>query len=246
MKGRAGETMIPKGRRSFQVSLVATLAAIHIVLSYLPPPVGFRRMSIVMEPLEGAIAGPYLGFAAATVGWVGGRFLRPDGIWIENFFGIAEPIGALGAGFLASKRWYLTGIIYGTQLLAFLLNPLARHIPLWTLWDTYLGFLAIFAAAYLLRRLERSRFSSGRLIPPVALIAFVAVELDVMVRVFMLIVGGIYQLYPIPTETLPTLFVAGAILTPIEAGYSVVVATIVGVPVLLALQRGKILQWPPS
>ena len=197
-----------------------------------------------MEPLEGMIAGPYLGFAAATIGWVGGRFVRPDGIWIENLFGIAEPIGALGAGFLVSRRWYVTGIIYGIQLLAFLVDPLARHIPLWTLWDTYLGFLAVFAAVFLLSRLGPSEFGSRNLIPVVALTAFVAVELDVMVRVFMLIVGGLYQLYPIPRELLPGIFLAGAIVTPIESIYSVAVATIVGVPVLIALKKGKIVHWP--
>jgi len=196
-----------------------------------------------MEPLEGMIAGPYLGFAAATVGWVGGRFARPDGIWIENLFGIAEPIGALGAGFLVSKRWYLTGIIYGIQLLGFLVDPLARHIPLWTLWDTYLGFLAVFVAASLLRRLGHLELDSRRLVPVVALVAFVAVELDIMVRVFMLIVGGLYELYPIPRELLPGIFLAGAIVTPIESVYSVAVATIVGVPVLVALQKAKMLHW---
>jgi hypothetical protein len=238
--------MTLRGRRSLYVTAVATLAAVHIVLSYAPPLVGFRRMSIVMEPLEGIILGPYLGFLAAAIGWIGGRFIRPDSFWIENLFGVAEAVGALGAGFLISRKWFLTAGIYGVQLLAFLVHPLARHIPLWTLWDTYLGFVAVFAAAFLVRRVQDARLSAPRLAPVVAFVAFVAVELDVMVRIFMLIVGGLYQVYPIPIEALPAIFVAGAIQTPVEAAYSVLAAIVVGVPVLIALEKSRMLSWPLS
>jgi len=238
--------MIQKGRISLYVTVVATLAALHIVLSYAPPLVGFRRMSIVMEPLEGIIAGPYLGFLAAAIGWIGGRFIRPDAFWIENLFGVAEAVGALGAGFLISRRWYLTAGIYAVSLAAFLVHPLSMHIPLWTLWDTYLGFLVVFAAAFLVRRLHGAMLSPARLAPVVASVAFVAVELDVMVRIFMLIVGGLYQVYPIPIEALPAIFVAGAIQTPVEAAYSVAVAVVVGVPALIALEKSRMLSWPLS
>jgi hypothetical protein len=233
-------------RRSLYVAVVATLAALHIVLSLGPPFVGFRRLSIVMEPLEGIVAGPYLGFLAAAFGWIGGRFMRPDAFWIENFFGIAEAVGALGAGFVITRRWYFTAGIYGGALLAFLMHPLVRYIPLWTLWDTYLGFIAIFVAAVLVRRIQDGKFIVSRLAPAVAMVTFVAVELDAMVRIFMLIVVGLYQIYPIPIDAFPALFVAGAIQTPVEAAYSVTVATVVGVPVLIALEKGKILSWPLS
>lgn len=242
--GGRKEIMLPKGRRSLYVAVVATLAALHIVLSYAPPLVGFRRMSIVMEPFEGMLAGPYLGFLAAMIGWVGGRFIRPDSFWIENFFGIAEAVGALGAGFLVSRKWYLTAGIYAFLLSAFLVHPLARQIPLWTLWDTYLGFLALLPAAFLVRRFQDVKTSAVRLVPAIALVAFVTAELDVMVRVFLLVVGGLYLIYPIPLESLPGIFIMGAFQTPIEAVYSVITATIVGVPVLIALAKSKILSWP--
>jgi hypothetical protein len=238
--------MIPRTRRSLALSVVAVLAALHIILSYFPPFVGFRRMSIFLEPMEGVIGGPYLGFLAATIGWIGGRFVRPDGFWIENLFGIAEAVGALGAGFLVARKWYLTAGIYGALLLAFLAHPLAREIPLWTLWDTYLGFIAVFIAAFLARRMRHSKSSASRLVPTIAVIAFVSVELDVMVRVFMLIVGGLYQLYPIPVGLLAGIFIAGAVQTPLEAAFCVLASTLVGVPALIAIEKSKMLRWPLS
>jgi hypothetical protein len=238
--------MIPRSRRSLSVSVVAVLAALHIVLSYFPPFVGFRRMSILIEPMEGIIAGPYLGFLAAAVGWIGGRFVRPDSFWIENLFGIAEAVGALGAGFLVSRKWYLTAGIYGALLVVFLVHPLARQIPLWTLWDTYLGFMAVFVAAFFVRRIRDDKTIASRLLPAIALVAFVSVELDVMVRVFMLTVGGLYQLYPIPVSLLAGIFIAGAFQTPLEAAFCVLASTLVGVPVLIALEKSKMLSWPLS
>jgi hypothetical protein len=203
-------------------------------------------MSIALEPLEGIIAGPYLGFLAATIGWIGGRFVRPDSFWIENLFGIAEAVGALGAGFLISRRWYLTAGIYTFLLLAFFAHPLARQIPLWTLWDTYLGFIAVFAAAIFVRSIRDDKSSASRLAPAIALVAFASVELDVMVRVFMLTVVGLYQVYPIPVTLLAGVFIAGAFQTPLEAAFCVLASTLVGVPVLIALEKGKILDWPLS
>jgi len=236
--------MPPKGRRSLYVAVVAVLAALHIVLSYAPPLVGFRRMSIAMEPLEGIIAGPYFGFLSAVIGSIGGRFVRPDAIWIENLFGIAEAVGALGAGFLVSRRWYLVAGIYAFLLLAFLAHPLAGLIPLWTLWDTYLGLAAIFPTAFLVRRIRDIKSRSSYLVPVTALIAFVSVELDSMVRIFMLIVGGLYLVYPIPVDLLAGIFILGAFQTPVEAVYSILVCVLIGVPTLVALDKSKILSWP--
>src|SRR5208337_349934 len=98
-------------RRTIQVALISVLAALHIVLSIAPGPVGFRRLSIIVEPLEGMLGGPILGFLAALIGWLGGRFLRPDAFYVENFFGIAETCGAVGAGLLATRKWLPVTIV---------------------------------------------------------------------------------------------------------------------------------------
>jgi len=234
------------GKRARAIAFISALASLHIVLSIPPGPVGFRRPSIVLEPLEGMIGGPLLGFLAATIGWVGGRAVRPEGFFIENFFGFAEGAGALGAGFLATKRWWVAAIIYGGMLVAFLVSSFARQIPLWTLWDTYLGFVAIFPAARVAKKTDFKLPRAKSLTPAIALITFVAVELDAMTRLFMLADLGLYQMYGLPPGAWFTVFIAGAFQTPIEAVFSVLVASAVGGPVLTALRTSKILDWPMS
>jgi len=236
----------PIGKRAKTVAFISALAALHIVLSIPLGPVGFRRPSIVLEPLEGMIGGPALGFAAATIGWVGGRVVRPESFYIENFFGFAEGMGALAAGLLVKKRSWVVALIYGGMLVAFLVSPFARQIPLWTLWDTYLGFLAILPTAMVVKKTDFKLPRAKNLVPSIALITFVAVELDAMMRLFMLADLGLYQLYGLPAGAWYTVFIFGAFQTPIEAIFSVVVATAVGGPVLTALRTSKLLDWPIS
>ena len=233
-------------QRTTSIAIISVLAALHIVLSVFPGPVGFRRISVILEPLEGIIGGPALGFSAAMIGWIGGRLVRPDGFFIENFFGLAEAVGALGAGLLITKRWWAVLAFYGAILVAFLVHPFARQVPLWTLWDTYLGLLAIVPASIVVGRIDMRHLSAKALMPAVALVTFVAVELDAMTRIFMLADLGLYELYGLPADAWSAIFIAGAFQTPIEAAYIVVISSIVGVPVLLALRSARILDWPLS
>jgi hypothetical protein len=229
-----------KPRKSVKVAVVAVLAALHAVLSLFPGI--WRRWSIVMMPFEGIIGGPVLGASASIIGVAVGRLAKPEFFLVENFFGVAETVGAMAAGLLFTRRWKIVLVIYAVLLGAFMMHPLARIIPLWTLWNVYIASIATFPAGYYVRKLFRSH-DSKLLLPVVALIAFVSVELDVMVRVFILIVLGLYQVYPIPVELLPEIFVAGAFTTPIEAAYVMTICSAVGVPLLVAVERSRVLRW---
>ncbi len=192
---------------------------------------------------EGVICGPALGASASMIGVMLGRLARPELFFVENLFGIAEAAGAVSAGLLFTGRWKAVSVTYVVLLGGFFLNPLARVIPLWTLWNVYLAFFATFPAAYVLKRLSPTS-GPKLLLPAIALTTFVSVELDVLVRVFMLIVMGLYRMYPIPIDLLPGIFVAGALATPIEAGYAVVLCSMVGVPLLISLEKSHLVKWP--
>jgi len=230
----------PKSTKSAKVAFVAVFGALHAMLSLFPGL--WRRWSIVMIPLEGMIGGPVLGASAAIIGVVVGRVAKPEFFFVENFFGIAEAVGAMAAGFLFTRRWKGVLAIYIFLLGAFLLHPLAKVIPLWTLWNVYLAFLMILPAAYFVKRLSDGKRGAKILFPAIALTTFVSVELDVMIRVFMLIVLGLYQVYPIPIDLLPQIFIVGAFTTPVEAVYAVVACTVVGVPLLISLKKSGLTQ----
>ncbi|MBS7644928.1 MAG: hypothetical protein QXR65_05425 [Candidatus Bathyarchaeia archaeon] len=233
MKGKAAST-------SLIVSSTASIAALHALLSVMPGV--WRRWSIVLEPLEGFVAGPMGGVAAAFAGALAGRILKPDAFPVENFFGFAEGIGALGAGLLAKGRWRPVAFLYAILFAAFLVHPVARVVPLWTLWDIYLAFTTLLVSGLLFKAVLNRRDPKGLPIR-VGVTAFVAVELDVLFRIFMLIPLGLYRLYPIPLELMPEIFIAGAFTTPLEAGYTVVVCGVVGPAVLLALDKIGV-RWP--
>jgi hypothetical protein len=235
-----------RSRRTLLVAIIAVMAALHIILSIPPGPVGFRRLGIVMEPLEGILGGPLVGFAIGLVGAVGGRFARPETFYVDNLFGLAEAVGALCAGLLITRKGWIVSVIYGGMITLFLLNPFARQVPLWTLWDTYLGFFATFPTTVMLRKFDVKNVTSKTLLPVVTLVTFITVELDAMTRIFMLADLGLYQFYGLPSSAWSTIFIAGAFQTPVEAAYSVIVASVIGVPALMALKAARIIDWPLS
>jgi hypothetical protein len=226
--------------RSLIVSSTASLAALHALLSVMPGV--WRRWSIVLEALEGFVAGPTGGAAAAFAGALVGRALKPDAFMVENFFGFAEGVGALGAGLMAKGRWRHVALLYIVLLGAFLVHPVARIVPLWTLWDIYLAFTVLVASGLLFKGLFNRGDPKG-LTLRVGVTAFIAVELDVLFRIFMLIPLGLYRLYPIPLELMPEIFIAGAFTTPLEAGYTVAISSVIGPAVLMALNKSGI-RWP--
>jgi len=197
-----------------------------------------------MEPLEGIIAGPVAGFIAGSLGSVGGRMFKPDVIFVENLFGVGEAIGALAAGLMFKKKGAYILVAYLALLAIFLLHPLARIIPLWTLWDIYLALLATIPGAVFVRKYWENPSNAKMMMLAVGFTAFVSVELDTLARVFLFTVCGLYQVYGLTVEALPAIFILGAFQTPIEAAYTVGVAVIVGVPVLSTLRKSKLLRWP--
>jgi len=231
-----------KTRRSQVILVIATLAALHTVLSFMPGV--WRRWSIVLLPIEGMMAGPAAGFAAALLGALVGRMFRPDAVFLENFFGVGEAFGALSAGLMLKGRWKFVMLAYAGLLASFILSPNSRNIPLWTLWNIYLALLLVLPSSIAIAASRRGNGGSRYLILSAALISFVAVEMDVLVRVVMLVPLGLFALYPIPIDLLPEIFVLGAFTTPVEALYAVIVNVVAGVPTLLILRRNRILEWP--
>jgi len=223
------------------ISVIALFGAIHGILVAIPGL--WRSWMIVIEPIEGMVLGPGAGFTAALIGSLVGRIVRPRP-GLDLIFGIAEPVGALAAGLMFTGRWKATFAVYAAMLAAYFIHPLGRTLPAWCLWDVYIAFALIFIAPAVLGRAMRDKADAGKLLPALALTAFIGIEADVLTRIFIFIPLGFYKLMGITEAALPAIWVAGAVETPIESVISVIASVTVGVPLLVALTKGRILNWP--
>jgi uncharacterized membrane protein len=228
-------------RQSVKIALVAIFGALHTVLSFFPGPVGFRSWIILIMPLEGIILGPVLGFSAGFIGYFLGWFIRPRAE--PMFFGLGEPIGSLCAGLIARGKWPHALLLYIMMLLGFFAYPLTSTLPLWTLWDIYIAFACILVFALLSSKMKMTTMSTRNLPVLLGFAAFIGTEADVLARIFMLVPLGGYQWWGLPAYFLPDVFVIGAFQTPVEAIISIIVAIIIGVPLVKALQKNRILDF---
>ncbi|MGB9134061.1 MAG: hypothetical protein WCC63_00510 [Candidatus Bathyarchaeia archaeon] len=229
-------------QRTREIALVVVFGALHTLLSLLPGV--WRSLMILILPLEGIVLGPTRGFLAGFIGFGAGWTLRPRGEPIV--FGLAEPVGALCAGLMIRKKWYYVVLIYALMLTAFFLHPVTTSIPLWTLWDVYaaLGCILVFGLLSYGKQISVKADRSGRKTARLSLIlasaAFIGIEADVLVRIFIFVPLNFYEVM-YPAAWLPEIFAVGAFQTPLEAFLSVAATVIIGVPLLDRLSKTGLL-----
>ncbi|MEM2105484.1 MAG: hypothetical protein QXV21_03325 [Candidatus Bathyarchaeia archaeon] len=225
--------------RSFQVSLTAVFAALHTVLYFISFGL-WRNWGIYLESIEGIILGPKLGFTAALIGSSIARMIRPDELWMFGI--IAEPVSVLVAGSLAKAKWKPVLGLYAITLSAYFIHPFGQSLPLWTILDVMFAFLLVYPAAKFGGNLLDMNFK--RLPIKLILISFVCIATDSLIRIFLLIPCGLYNLFSYFStfESLYAIFVEAAIASYIEDLIVVLVSFTVGVPLLISLLRLKLLK----
>jgi hypothetical protein len=212
------------------IALVSVFAALHVVLYFLSIDL-WRSWAIYLEPIEGIILGPWMGFFAALIGSIAGRMIKPIDLWMFGI--IAEPLGVAATGFLAKGKWKPVMAIYVIMLSAYFIHPLGRLLPMWTILDVIVAFVLIYPVAKLSGNLNKS---VGRLSISVPL-SFVGTVTDALTRIFLLIPVGLYSFFGWTYGYVQGVFIMGAIYSYIEDVQVVLVSLIVGVPLLLALRR---------
>jgi uncharacterized membrane protein len=217
-------------------SLIAVFAALHAVLGFLSLGIGpWRNWAVYLEPFEGIILGPQVGFFAA---FIGSSIARTAGQSSDWMFGvIAEPLSVLMAGLLARARWKPVLAIYAIMLSAYFIDPLGRELPVWTVLDILLALFLIYPAA----KLSSNLFGKDvrRMPIALALISFAVIATDSLTRVFLLVPSGLYTLFFPDFGTLYIIFVKDAIFSYLEDFIAIVVSFLVGVPLLLAVFKMK-------
>jgi uncharacterized membrane protein len=221
-------------RKSLQVSLTAVFAALHVAL-YFVSFGSWRNWGIYLEAIEGIVLGPKIGFIAALIGSSTARMIKPDPFWMFGI--IAEPLSVLMAGFLAKTNWKPVLAAYAIMLSAYLAHPYGRALPLWTILDILLALILIYPASKLGRNLFKKDIK--RLSITLMLVSFVCVATDSLVRVFLLVPCGLFNLFYASFEVLYLDFVAAAASSYIEDVAVVIVSFFVGVPILMSISKLK-------
>lgn len=223
-------------RKSLQASLTALFAALHAVLYFISFGL-WRNWGIYLESIEGIILGPKTGFAAALIGSLIARIVKPDDFWMFGI--IAEPFSVLMAGFLAKAKWKPVLAAFAVMLLAYFVHPFGRALPLWTILDVILALLLIYPAAKFGRHLFSTDFK--RLPLALVLVSFVCIATDSLVRIFLLVPCGLHSLFFGNFDVLYAVFVEAAVSSYIEDLIVVIVSLIVGAPLLASMIKLKIL-----
>jgi len=226
-------------RKSLRISLIAVFAALHVVLYFLSFGL-WRNWAIYIEAIEGIILGPQAGFLAALIGSSVARMIRFDPLWIFGI--IAEPVSVLTAGFLAKGKWKPGMAVYSVMLLAYFLHPYGRMLPLWTILDILVAFILIYPAAKLSKSWHRT--SLNRLSISLVLIGFVCTATDSLVRIFLLVPGGLYSVFSgfATFQELQYIFTVSAASSYIEDVVVVAVSLLVGVPLMVVLSKLQFFQ----
>jgi hypothetical protein len=187
-------------------------------------------------PVEGVVLGPTIGLSAALLGSIIARLMKPNIWWM---FGIvAEPIGVLAAGLLAKGKWKEITAIYGIMLGAYFIHPYGRMLPLWTVLDLLVAFVLVYPVSKTGRWLWEN--DAKKLSTALLLVGFVSTVADSMVRVFLLVPGGLYQFFGLNYDILYKWFVPGAVASYIEDLLVSIITFVAGIPLLISLR--KILQ----
>ena len=226
-------------RKSLRISLIAVFGALHAVLYFLSFGL-WRNWAIYIEAIEGIILGPQAGFLAALLGSSVARMIKFDPLWIFGI--IAEPVSVLTAGFLAKGKWKPGMIVYSVMLLAYFLHPYGRMLPLWTILDILLAFVLVYPAAKLSKSWHGT--SLNRLSISLVLIGFVCTATDSLVRIFLLVPGGLYNVFSgfATFQELQYIFTVSAASSYIEDVVVVAVSLLVGVPLMVVLSKLQFFQ----
>jgi hypothetical protein len=220
-------------RKTQKITLTAVFAALHAVLFLPEGP--WRSFTIYLMPIEGVVLGPTIGFSAALLGSTIARLIKPSIWWM---FGIvAEPLGVFVAALLVKGKWKEITAIYGFMLSAYFIHPYGRMLPLWTILDLLIAFALIYPVSKIGKWVWEER--RKRFLVSLILIAFVSTVVDSMTRVFLLVPGGLYQFFDIPSVEALAIgwFIPGAVGSYIEDLLVSVVTLIAGVPLLISLRK---------
>ena len=231
---------------SKNIALASIFAALYYGMSWLPgiPIVGLGNLTIEFEAsfasVLGIILGPYLGSFTALVGTILAWTLPPSS---GNPYGlpfiIAPVINALIVGLIYIRRWKEAFVIFAVTIFAFLFTPPVSpitdfyYVAVAALFDKIIALLLIIPTAKI-----QEKYSSLKTLPLLFFfLAFIGNQADStlgsLVFATPIVYRGVFGILSV--DEVRFLFVVSPFFYPAIRIIQAVIATIVAVPLVKAL-----------
>jgi hypothetical protein len=185
------------------------------------------------------------------IGGIIGNFIWPHTAVLAVFTWVPGILGALASGIIVkgekSHLWTFALAVHATLISAFYLHPVGNTVALWALYDKVIALALIFPTVKIVKK---SRISEGEsldvkwLLPALALTSFIGTEADDITGNVIFMYLELYKLFGIPPEALPPLYVAGAVIMPLQRVLVAIIATLVAVPLFKAFEKSALIRWP--
>jgi hypothetical protein len=168
-----------------------------------------------------------------------GHSLFPRETIYEFVFTMGAPVGSMMAGFTFRGQLKRVFAFYTVILGSYFATAVSTHLPIWGMWDSYAAYAILIILLVILIIKGSDEFKR---ISPYAVSAFIGLEADVLLRIFILVPCQGYRLF---FEWSPEVLVAiwavpAPLITPFKVLLAVFVVTLVGPQIKRILGDAKI------
>lgn len=209
--------------------MIAVFAALGVVCDMLITPsfsagVWFGAIFLI-SPIIGIVLGPYSGFMATFIAVMLGHWFVPRETNYEFIFTLGAPVGSMIVGFLFRGKWKRVFAFFTLLLAGYFVAPISRQLPFWGMWDVYVAYVLLLIAGTILSFRGSKEINK---LSPFALSAFIGLEADVLLRIFILIPLQTYNyFYGLTPEALIVIWSAPApLITPFKVLLSTFTTTL--------------------
>ncbi|PVX25409.1 MAG: hypothetical protein CW691_04675 [Candidatus Bathyarchaeum sp.] len=230
------------------VALISIFTALYAVLRIIPtvPMIGASgaafSLSDVIAPIYGIILGPYIGGLSITLGtFLAMAMGKPVSFMFLDFLPAA--VGAVSLGLLMKKKWVHVIALNVILLAAFLIHPNTNVLIDVSTVSLPFAWLHIVALALLISPLGRKAAqwvntnNTTRTATGIALMAFIGTMMQHLMGNLLFETIMAQPLGGIPIEAYPGIWTSIFLVYPVERLGLVVLATVVGVPLLRVLKN---------
>lgn len=225
------------------LSLIAIFAALGVVCDGVVT-LGFSSgvwfgWIFLVSPIAGIVLGPYNGFVSTLIAVMIGHSLFPRDTVYEFIFTIGAPVGSMMSGFAFKGQLKRLFAFYTVMLGAYFAAPVSKHLPIWGMWDCYVAYAIVTVLCVILS--IRGSDETKRM-SPFAVSAFLGLEADVLLRIFILVPCQGYRFFYGWTPELlkATWTVPAPLITPFKVLLSTFIVMLIGPQIKRAIGNSKI------